>query len=379
MSYSGKPGLVLPAVIKTAAGRWSACFFLVLLFFSPFSVLADSRTVVVQGQAPIISGDTVQARDEALADARIRAVEQVAGVEIEASSVLGYELMLESSTSIRSRGFIHREKVLLEHEDEHGLYHVKLEAEVSPAEAQKRLMKLLRQDRILILLQENNLGQDETVSPLENRLVQELNSMGYKNLFSVNPQSTPAGHKDFQDIEFSSVQDLALQHMADIVILGELTSESSSRLGEDFYSAHAQGWVRAYLVSEEKVLASEHFQGIRGYGPGMEQAGRDSLNNAAHKLSRHVLEEIVPRSIRRLEVVFYGLDNFSEYKRQKRLLSLMRWVQNVKSQRFHQAKTVFEVDFSENPEILASRLDLLPGLVVESFDSRKIEVNVSGQ
>ncbi|MFW6388886.1 MAG: hypothetical protein ACOCY9_03160 [Desulfohalobiaceae bacterium] len=336
---------------------------------------AKSSSVVVNGRAPVIAEDTVQARDEAIADARIRAVEEVVGVEIEASSVLSHELMLESTTSTHSRGIIHNEEVLSEHEDEQGQYHVRLKAEVSPAEAEERLTRLLREDRILILFEESNLGQDDAGNVLQNKFTDELNKMGYQNLVSWEPAAK--GKKLKKDVELNAVKDMALQHMADIVIIGELSSEFSSQLGDNFYSAHARGWVRAYLVSQKKVLASSQIQAERGFGPDKEKAGKNSLANAAEKLSSDILQEIVPRSVRSLDVVYYGLEDFSAYKKHKRQLALMRWVQNVDSERFHPEKTVFQVDFSENPEILASRLDNLPGLAVEEFGSKKIEVRIN--
>ncbi len=339
--------------------------------------VSSTQTVVVEGMAPMIQDDRVQARDEALADARIRAIEQVAGVRIEAKAVFSQELMLDSTLVSSSEGLILEEKILSEAMDDTGIYHLKLEAAVSTDHVKKRLKSLLRDDRIVLHISETNLDQAAGFSILANRLTQQLNQNGYLQIIHSEINADPALTRSSPDsFSITDAEKLGIGHLADIVIAGHIQSRASAQFGENLFSAHAEGWVRVFAINENRLLTSPCLSNIKGFGANPEQAGRDALANITHQLCEQVLNHVAQRSFRQLEVVVYDIPDFDQFKKFKNMLSLMRWVQQVETSGFSQAKTRFNIQYAQQPEILASRLQMVDDLSVLRFDSQCIEVKV---
>lgn len=340
------------------------------------AISQETETVTVEGSAPIISGDRVQARDEALADARVRAIEQVAGVEVKAESVFSHELMVDSSMDNTTTGMIEEEEVLSESAGPDGTFHLKLKARVSPESSRKGLRKLLREDRIALQVSEKHLGEPSEMSILMNQLTRKLNQNGYQQIAQVKPGALRDTQGQPDHYTISDAEELAVKHMSDIVIAGSISSSSSSELSGSLYSAHAEGWVRVFAVKKQRLLNTAYLSGIRGYGKNPEQAGKDALKKISDKLTRKVLEEVAEKSLREISVVFHDIPDFDAFKKYKNLLSLMRWVQDVESSGFSAAKTVFKIKYAEDPEILASRLDQQKGVNIDGFDKQSIEVRV---
>ena len=337
---------------------------------------SGSETVVAEGSAPVISGDIVQARDEALADARLRAVEQAAGISVEAKAVFSQELMLDSMLTTTSMGFIQSEEILWErHED--GIFRLGLEAAVSPDGLKNRLRQLLPSDRIVIVAHESNLDSNADHSPLMNQLSRQLSRNGFENIIEIKPDPGFFSGKTAQDrFSLTMAEELAMKHFADIVIAGQISTSPSGNFSDSLYSSHASGWIRVFTVREGELLLSDYASGVRGFGPGHEQAGRNAASTLSDRFSEQVLNQIAVRSFWEMDVIFYDIPDFDAFKKYKNTLSLMRWVQDVKPSRFDPSKTKFRIRYAENPEILASRLDLFPEISVLGFSSRAIEIKV---
>lgn len=93
-----------------------------------------TRTLVVEGWAPLQTSERASARRQALADAQRRAVEEGAGVEIASISLIDDAAMLRQRLSSTARGTIRRFKVLGE-KVENGMLKVRARVEVSPEPA----------------------------------------------------------------------------------------------------------------------------------------------------------------------------------------------------------------------------------------------------
>jgi hypothetical protein len=344
------------------------------LYFSPVVALATEITIV-DGVAPVIDGDLPQARDEALADARLRAVEQAAGIRVESRTVLSHELMVSDEFKSEARGVLLGEKVLSQGLGGDGLYHLRLRATVSKDEAKNRLKQLLRKDSIVLVIQEKNLERPMEVPFLENRIRSELVRMGYGRVVSLRAgQSSWGVNPDAFDR--NTAEAAGITHLADVAIVGRIKSRASSRLAEGLYSAHADGWLHVFQIREGRMLSSVHVEAMRGYGPDIERAGRNALADVATELSSRALRQITPRSVREMKVVILDIPDFHAFKIYKNLLANMRWVQQVRVDSYNQVKSVFEIGFAESPEILASRLARFRDFEVQGFDAEEIRVRV---
>ena len=88
-----------------------------------------TRSLVVEGWAPLQSGGRPDARRQAVADAQRKAVEEAAGVEIAAISLVDDAAMTRQRLSSTSRGTVRRFKVLSERAED-GMLKVSVRAEV---------------------------------------------------------------------------------------------------------------------------------------------------------------------------------------------------------------------------------------------------------
>lgn len=99
---------------------------------SPALAADKARTVEVEGSAPIVDAELVAAREHAMEDARLRAVETVRGVEIEATTTIANELLAGSSVASHSLGWVSAAEILKEGPADDGLYHVRARLTVEP-------------------------------------------------------------------------------------------------------------------------------------------------------------------------------------------------------------------------------------------------------
>jgi hypothetical protein len=93
-----------------------------------------TRLVETEGYAPVDARGIPDARDRAAADARRRAVEQVAGVSVESSSRVENAVTTDQKTVSRSRGFV-ESSTALEEDVRDGMVRVRVRARVREGSA----------------------------------------------------------------------------------------------------------------------------------------------------------------------------------------------------------------------------------------------------
>lgn len=341
-------------------------FVLALLAWqSPPSCAASD---VVEGFGPLINGDLAQARDEALADARLRVIEKVTGVEVVARSVLAKELMVMSEVSTNSAGLISSEQILEEGMAGEGLYRVLLKAEVSASKARKGLLQLVQDDAIVLVLDEIDAEQPF----FESHLSRELVSMNFVRIVRASASSVAT-------LTDEQIKELAIRHMADVVLVGQTMAKERSRLAGSLYSAHGAGTLKAYRAKEGMVLASAQVREVRGFGNTPDSAKGNAFQEAAKSLTNDVLKSLVKTRSRAIQIVISDLPNYSHYKRCKAILSQMRWVSDVEAVRFDSGTGVYQVKVQEGVELLAARLDQFPEISVTQFDGERIRLHFKGK
>lgn len=108
--------------------RASGLVLMLLLSYGVVPVVSQTRKITAEGYGTIIGGDTAQARDEAIVDARVRALEQVAGVFIESTTLVQNAMLLDALIRGSTQGLITDHRVLKEGPMGDGRYRVQIEA-----------------------------------------------------------------------------------------------------------------------------------------------------------------------------------------------------------------------------------------------------------
>jgi len=270
--------------------------------------------------------------------------------------------------------------VLAEGTGPNGLYTVKISATVSDDLLEDELVKLIKEDRVIIFTVEQNLGGTDERRILKNKLIEKLTNAGYENLVGheMTGSQGPPLPGDLKSADLAFARKAGLYYLADVVIAGKAASAESLKIRDNFYSAHAEGFLRVFKVHDNRYLAGVEKTMVKGFGKNPKDAGTDALENLSEEMIKTVLRELTPLQYRAVEVVFYNVPTQAEFRKYMNLLSLMRWVQKAESDSvgYNSIKSVFRVRYGENSTFLATRLDRMPELEVTSASDERIEVNV---
>jgi len=125
---------------------------------------AKVQSVEVTGQGIIFNNDKALAKDKAIEDGQRKAVEQVVGTLISASTVMQNFQVVDDQILTKSKGYVKSYKILEEKVDG-GVYIVKMEAQVllsdvkKDADAIANMLTAKEFPRVMVLIAEQNIGQ----------------------------------------------------------------------------------------------------------------------------------------------------------------------------------------------------------------------------
>jgi hypothetical protein len=145
----------------------------------------QTQTVVSEGVAIILNEDIAKARDEALKDARKKAVEEGIGVYIQAETLIKNLQLVEDRILSRAQGYIKNEKILLERQ-EGKLYRIKIQADVVLKEVEKDLQALgilqrrMKKPRVMIIVTAKARKDQGPLKSAETTMIKEFLSKEFK-------------------------------------------------------------------------------------------------------------------------------------------------------------------------------------------------------
>jgi len=120
-------------------------------FLAPALCCAETTTVEVEGVGFAVAKNTASARDKAINDARLRAIEQVLGVEVDSKTIIHNSLLVDDTLINTSHGMVKKYEILGEGWDKHGLYRVRIKAMVDKEELTMSLQQAAGERRILLV------------------------------------------------------------------------------------------------------------------------------------------------------------------------------------------------------------------------------------
>jgi hypothetical protein len=334
-----------------------------LLFLSAETLSAQPagqvQVVQAEGFGTIFGGDTAQARDLALIDARRKALEQVAGVQVEADTILRNMALFDQMLKIEARGIIQADRVLEEGPTGDGRYRVRIEAWVKVGEVQDRIASLLSELSIVVMVPEQNIGKPQSQPIVENEIVSQLSNSGYRVLdhaqvlrVAARDQAAALLRGDAQ-----AVREIGLRFLSNLIVVGEATTRPREFMG--IISAHARVTARVIEAETGRIIPQGNFSESqeRGFGQDQVSAGEQALGKAAKKAADHLgkaVDEYVKKKERRIEVRLKGLPSLDEYRRAKALLQKQRWVNNVEEGGYSSDESVIFLMYPEKTLYLAS-------------------------
>jgi hypothetical protein len=339
---------------------------------------AEIRAVIAEGYGTVIGGDLAQARDEAIVDARVRALEQVAGVFVDAATLIENELLLDAVVRDTTQGLLTSYRVLQEGPVGDGRYRVQIEARVAPDDVRQRLQGLTSDAALVLMVPEANVGRPNDPPIVQQLLAARLLDTGYRvadpaQVARVRERDRQRAHAD-NDLD--AVRGITGRFLAGYLVVGHALSEPSQVI-DGIVSARARVSLRVIEAESGRTIVSRDLGEVRGFDLSPERAGQKALRAAGAAAADDLIEQLdrhFRRKERTLEVKILGLKGLDELERFRILLQSLRWVSDVQPQRFDATEAVVTVRYPEKTLYLAGRIGREPGYRVLEFDRTRLVV-----
>jgi len=340
----------------------------------------QARTVQAEGFGSIIGGDTAQARDEAIVDARVRALEQVAGVFVDAETLVENAVLLGSLVRDRTQGLVTSYRILGEGPVDGGRYRVAIEARVVPEEVKRKLQGATSNFSMVVMIQETNLGRPHAPPIVENALVTKLVESGYRvadpgQVLKLREQERM---KALLDNDLDAIRGIAGRFLATVLVMGRASTEQS-QVTEGIVSVRGRVAVRAVEAETGRILLNRDIGEVRGFDLAADRAGQKALRNAAEAAGDYVLQQLnqhYKRHERTVEIRVRGLASVEDFQRFKNLLQSVRWVSDLDAKSYSLDASVYTLRYAEKAAFLASRISREPDYRVTHFDTNRLVVEV---
>jgi hypothetical protein len=354
--------------LRGAAAQSSAC-----------QAQGEVHVCRTEGFGTILNNDVAQAKDEALIDARRKAVEQVAGVRVDAETITKNEVVFDDMVRTKSAGLIVNDRILPgEGRTADGQYRLEIEAWVKTLAVQERLKDLVSEVSMIVLVGEQNLGRPQTPSSIEYELVTALLGAGYRVLDPKHLQRVLRRDERaaLERGDERVARDIRLRFLANLLVYVDASTQpSQNTMG--MISAYARATARVIEAETAQVVANVALEEVKGFATSVEIAGQRALRAAGKPLAEQItqgLDGYFKRKERRIDVRMRGVPSLDEYRRAKLFLESQRWVAKVEEGGYAPDEALIRVTYPEKTLYLASRLEREARYRLVEFDRNRILV-----
>lgn len=386
----------MPVSFKTIFRFIFAIFLFSVVFRPDVTVQAKSpileKTIVAIGTGKIYQGNSARAKEEAIANGLVAAVENAA-LELLAPESLAPNFPIFSQVLDGKTGkFIQGYRVLAEFSFK-GTYRVLVQTTVFISSLKTYLSDagvLLSEKhlpKILVLISEQDLkggsprywwSQKSNFKKTDsaNSLITALKNRGFSVVSHqlIPKKTTISPLYDKPVLNDHEAVDLAHKLQANVVIVGKSTAEKTSNImGQNIRSFKGMVSARAIRADTGEEIAVTTQSAVRSSTS--ETAGiRDALTNAGALAGEALASQIVyawqkeEKQYNTIEIVVEGTDNLSNFVKFRRIISQMPNAKNLQIQEMKAGESVFNVEFQGDGKALAD------ALMLKSFESVGINI-----
>jgi hypothetical protein len=350
-----------------------------------------SPFLTVTGRATIYHGDIAGARERAVRDALRRAVEQYAGLRIEASTLISKGELIRREVKAHTLGHVSSFKVLEEGRDGAELV-VRVRVTVAEKPVAESFGRMMSATTTLLLVHESNLGE-----PIAAQLLPSiLSDPFFTASLVVPPQRTIASAQSRIEPAFygtpdpETARELGLRYMAGVIVVVRAETEQLyTGPGAIGYQVDpsvlrpivaASGSIVILSGQTGGVIASRRFDDIRGDdATDPKRAGIKALDMLGQQM-RELLVESLSAYIKELgfplRVVVKGPAAAQGATRIQQVLETTRWVERVDLAEETPEETILQVTCGEKPVYIVEELRQAEDLQVIYFSAPEAVVEV---
>jgi len=339
----------------------------------------ETKAVEADGLAAVLV-DPVTARDRALADAKRRAVEQVAGVQVDSRALYSMGLSQDDWLRVRSFGFVKRWEIIQETPGK-DRYAVKIRAWVQAgAGASPEAVNELLSRRSFVLF-----GQGDGAEIVLGRLKETLVDKGFsaydedfvRAFYDQAGKPLPAwggsNAKPPRGVAEPLLADYVLRVRTELAPLGNTSGIQAFQAAAKVQLTEvSSGLIRAFAETSKRVFGLSKDQAISGNRP--DQFRRAVAETAVQDFLAK-LEQVKIGAPQPLRVTLQTPSAPAALDRLASAIAELRWVQACQKESFSPEAGVLSLEYPEKPVYLAADIDYLPGFDVLSYGAGFIVVN----
>jgi len=342
----------------------------------------DIHVCQTEGYGTIYNNDIAQARDEAVIDAQRKALEQVAGVQVDSETITQNQALFDQIVRTRTAGVIQTYRVLPgDGPLPDGRYRVEVEAWVKAADVKGRLEGVVSELSMIVVIPERNMDQPQTQPSVENEIVSRLVGAGYRVHDHAQLQRLAARDKLTALLrgDEQTAREIGLRFLANLIVTGEASTRFSQN-NQGIVSAYARVTARVMEADTGGIIANVSVD-ERGFGRDQTGAGERALQTAAQPAAERLIQSLdgyFKRKERRIEVHLRGLPSLDEYRRAKAFLEKLRWVTAVSEGAYAVDESTLTLTYPEKTLYLAAHLRRERRYRVVEFDRNRLVIAYTG-
>lgn len=362
--------------------------FVLFALLLPAPCLAANSCLDAEGEAAIVDNDLPSAKTEAISRAKWAAVEQAAGVEVKAQSIVQNMMMVDEAVSRQINGSVKTYK-LLSQAEKGGVLSVRINACVEPTKARDAVAGLALNNAIsVMILARDTTGRIrhyEDSNIVAETLIGKLADTGYTvtDIAAAHALDDSAVDSAIKKGKLLGLRSLMYRFLTNVVLVGRVDYNVSTKKGEDvgygismpFNAVRARLTYR--LVSKnpagEMIILAAGTEEGKGLANAVEDAAAESLKDLAVNLSPAILQKLekhLQGVAKKVAVRVNGVSDLGDNFAVKEVFQNIAWVSKVDEKGIGD----FTVSYTENPIYLANSIRQKSNFKLEAFSPETITV-----
>lgn len=351
-------------------------FFITLIGFLD-RLEAKIQCIDSEGEAAIIN-DVPSAKAEAISRAKWNAIEQVAGVQVKAQTVVQNFTLVDDAVIKKIQGIVSKYSVKKEWKEK-DIYKVIVNVCVDDLKTDEAISSLSINNALAVFIfAKKTTGEFEDINILSETIIGKLTEMGVKVFDVASTDIT-----DAQKIEevlstgnYLNLRSIMYRTLSNLLLIGKIDSTISTKEGQDIgYGINLPfNIVRTTfvyrLVAKEKnsskvVILDAGTEEAKSMGVNLRDANEQNMKKIAEKFSYTISEKITKYlndAVRKISVKIEGVRDINKNFEIKEILQNITWVTEVQERGLGE----FSVSYAENPVYLANSM-IQKGFIVVRF------------
>ncbi|HPC86039.1 MAG TPA: flagellar assembly protein T N-terminal domain-containing protein [Smithellaceae bacterium] len=355
---------------------------LCLICFSAPDGLAQAKCIHAVGEALIVNNDKPSAKMEAVARAKWTAIENVAGTEVKAGSLVQNFTLVEDVMKTKAGGVVKSYQVIDEFVKDDVL-NVKINACVEPSQARDAVSQLGLNNSIALFIPARKPGRHgdefEEKNILSETLIGKLTEQGFTVV-----DVAPTHAVNARDVESAvrtgrtlSLRSLMYKFLSNLIIIGKVDYTISTKKGEDIGYGLSMPFNHVTVRLNYRILSKNNKTGnmeilttgveqARALANSVEDAAAQAMQELAESLTPSLLDKVgqyIQGNTKKIAVQVAGVKDLDTVLEVKGILQNIVWVAGVEEKEMGS----FVVSYPENTLYLANSIQQKGSFKIVNF------------